>query len=105
MAVNFKEYADELLFVPLGGSNEIGMNLNLYTYKGKWIMIDLGIGFANDYVPRVGVLFPDIAFITKYKKDLVGIVLTHAHEDHLGAVPYLWEELGCPVYATTFTAA
>jgi len=105
MTFNFKEYEDELLFVPLGGSNEIGMNLNLYAYKGKWIMIDLGIGFANEYVPGVDVLLPDISFITKYKKDLLGIVLTHAHEDHLGAVPYLWEELGCPVFATPFTAA
>lgn len=105
MTFNFKEYADELLFVPLGGSNEIGMNLNLYTYKGKWLMIDLGIGFADNYIPGVDVLLPDISFITKHKKDLLGIVLTHAHEDHLGAVPYLWEELGCPVYATPFTAA
>lgn len=105
MTFNFKEYADELLFVPLGGSNEIGMNLNLYAYKGKWIMIDLGIGFADSHIPGVDVILPDISFITKYKKDLLGIILTHAHEDHLGAVPYLWEELGCPVYATAFTAA
>lgn len=105
MTFNFKEYADELLFVPLGGSNEIGMNLNLYTYKGKWIMIDLGIGFANDHTPGVDVILPDISFITKHKKDLLGIVLTHAHEDHLGAVPYLWEELGCKVFATPFTNA
>ncbi len=105
MTFNFKEYKDELLFVPLGGSNEIGMNLNLYTYKGKWIMIDMGIGFANDYTPGVDILLPDISLITKYKKDLVGLVLTHAHEDHIGAVPYLWEELGCKVFATPFTTA
>src|SRR5262249_34698429 len=77
----------------------------LYTYKGKWIMIDLGIGFANDYTPGVDVVLPDISFITKHKDKLLGIVLTHAHEDHLGAVPYLWEELGCKVFATPFTAA
>src|SRR6185369_1203183 len=105
MTFNFKEYANELLFVPLGGSNEVGMNLNLYTYKGKWIMIDLGIGFADSYIPGVDVLLPDISFIAERKKDLLGIILTHAHEDHLGAVPYLWEELGCPVYATPFTSA
>ena len=105
MTFNFNEYENELLFVPLGGSNEIGMNLNLYRYKGKWIMIDLGIGFADAHLPGVDILLPDITFIQKYKKDLVGLVLTHAHEDHLGAVPYLWEELGCPIYATPFASA
>jgi ribonuclease J len=105
MAFNFKEHADDLLFVPLGGSNEIGMNLNLYTTEGKWLMIDLGIGFADAYFPGVEILLPDISFITERKKDLLGIVLTHAHEDHLGAVPYLWDELQCPVYATPFTHA
>src|SRR5579872_5477494 len=105
MTFNFKEYENELLFVPLGGSNEIGMNLNLYAYKGKWLMIDLGIGFADNYFPGVEILLPDISFIVERKKDLLGIVLTHAHEDHLGAVPYLWEELNFPVYATPFTHA
>ena len=105
MTFNFKEYENELLFVPLGGSNEIGMNLNLYAYKGKWLMIDLGIGFADAYLPGVEIVLPDISFIVERKKDLLGIVLTHAHEDHLGAVPYLWEELGCPVFATPFTHA
>lgn len=105
MTLNFKDYSDELLFVPLGGSNEIGMNLNLYGYKGKWLMVDLGIGFADAHFPGVEVLLPDIQFIVERKKDLLGIVLTHAHEDHLGAVPYLWDELQCPVYATPFTSA
>lgn len=105
MAFDFKEYSDKLLFVPLGGSNEIGMNLNLYGYKGKWLMIDLGIGFADAYLPGVDILLPDISFIAERKKDLLGIILTHAHEDHLGAVPYLWDELKCPVYATPFTHA
>ncbi len=105
MTFDFKKYHDELLFVPLGGSNEIGMNLNLYGYKGKWLMVDCGIGFANDYLPGVEIIVPDISFLAEIKKDLLGLVLTHAHEDHLGAVPYLWRELECPVYATPFTAA
>jgi ribonuclease J len=105
MALNFKEYDDDVLFVPLGGSNEIGMNLNLYRYKGKWLIVDLGIGFANDYLPGVEVLVPDIRFLEQHKEDIVGLVITHAHEDHLGAVPYLWEELDCPIYATPFTVS
>lgn len=105
MAFNFNDYNDDILFVPLGGSNEIGMNLNLYRYKGKWLMIDFGIGFANDYLPGVEVIVPDVTFLETIRKDLLGLVLTHAHEDHIGAIPYLWEELQCPLYATPFTAA
>lgn len=99
-------HRDELLFVPLGGSNEIGMNLNLYHYQGKWLMIDFGIGFADSaHLPGVDVIVPNINFLHQIKHDLVGLILTHAHEDHVGAAPYLWEELECPVYATPFTAA
>lgn len=105
MAINFNDYNDDVLFVPLGGANEIGMNLNLYRYKGKWIMIDLGIGFAGNHLPGIDIMVPNIDAITPYKNDIVGLVLTHAHEDHLGAVTYLWPELGCPIYATPFTAA
>lgn len=105
MSNRLKEYRDELLFVPLGGSNEIGMNLNLYHLNGKWLMIDLGIGFADDYLPGIEILLPDIEFIVERREDLLGLVLTHAHEDHLGAVTYLWDELKCPVYATPFTAS
>ncbi len=105
MGFDFKPYNDTLLFVPLGGSNEIGMNLNLYRYKGKWLMIDCGMGFADNYLPGIDVLFPNIDAITPYRDDLVGLVLTHAHEDHIGAVQYLWSELRCPLYATPFTAA
>lgn len=105
MAIDYKTYDDELLFLPLGGSNEIGMNLNLYRYQGKWLMIDLGIGFADEYLPGVEVVVPNIDAITPYKRDIVGLVLTHAHEDHLGAVATLWPDLGCPLYATAFTAA
>jgi ribonuclease J len=105
MAFNFNQYNDDVLFVPLGGANEIGMNLNLYRYKGKWIIIDLGIGFAGHHLPGIDIVVPNIDALTPYKNDIVGLVLTHAHEDHLGAVAYLWPELGCPIYATPFTAA
>ena len=95
----------ELLFLPLGGAGEIGMNLNLYSYGGKWLMVDLGITFADETLPGVEVVLPDPSFIVERRDDLLGLVLTHAHEDHLGAVPYLWSKLRCPVYATPFTAA
>lgn len=101
---NIKNHKNDLLFVPLGGSNEIGMNLNLYQYKGKWLMIDCGSGFADDYLPGVDMIIADSSFIEKYKKDIVGLILTHAHEDHLGGVQYLWNSLKCPIYTTTFTA-
>ena len=95
---------DELLFVPLGGAGEIGMNLGLYGYGGKWLMVDCGLTFADDALPGIDLLFPDPAFIEEHAEHLVAIVLTHAHEDHLGAVPQLWPQLRCPVYATPFTA-
>lgn len=100
-----KSSKDELLFLPLGGSNEIGMNVNLYKYKDKWLMIDLGAGFADDEYPGVHMLAPDLAFLENKKDDLLGIVLTHAHEDHIGSLRYVWDQLGCPIYATPFTAA
>jgi ribonuclease J len=95
----------ELLFLPLGGAGEIGMNLNLYGHAGKWLMVDLGITFGDERTPGVEVIMPDPAFIAERRDDLAGLVLTHAHEDHLGAVQYLWPQLRCPVYATPFTAA
>ena len=95
----------DLHFLPLGGSGEIGMNLNLYEYGGKWLMVDLGVTFADDGVPGVDVIMPDPQFIVERRDRLVGLVLTHAHEDHLGAVPYLWPQLQCPIWATPFTAA
>jgi ribonuclease J len=100
-----KPGADELLFLPLGGCGEIGMNLNLYGHDGKWLMIDLGITFGNEATPGIDIIMPDPAFIVERRADLAGLVLTHAHEDHIGAVPYLWPRLRCPIYATPFTAA
>ena len=97
--------ADELLFLALGGAGEIGMNLNLYGHAGKWLMLDLGIAFGDDSMPGVEVIMPDPGFIEERRKDLVGIVLTHAHEDHLGAVADLWPRLKAPVYATPFAAS
>lgn len=98
---------EELFFLPLGGAGEIGMNLNLYGF-GKpgniqWVMVDLGITFGDGTHPGVDVIMPDPAYIESHKENLSGIVLTHAHEDHLGAVPYLWERFECPIYATGFT--
>lgn len=104
MTFDFSAYPDRLFFVPLGGSNEIGMNLNLYTIGGKWLMVDCGIGFSGDYLPGVDVMVPNIDFILEHKENLLGLVVTHAHEDHLGGVPYLWRELECPIYCTPFTA-
>jgi ribonuclease J len=96
---------DELLFLALGGAGEIGMNLNLYGHAGKWLMVDLGIAFGDDTMPGVEVIMPDPAFIEERRQDLAGIVLTHAHEDHLGAVADLWPRLKAPVYATPFAAS
>lgn len=102
---NFKKNKEDLLFVPLGGSGEIGMNMNLYHLDGKWLMVDFGAGFADDYLPGIDMIVPDISFIYERRADLEGLVLTHAHEDHLGAIIYLWHEFKCPIYATPFTAA
>ena len=94
----------ELLFLALGGSGEIGMNVNLYGCDGKWLMLDLGLTFADSDTPGVDLILPELEFIEKRRKDLVGIVLTHGHEDHIGALPYMAADLGVPLYATPFTA-
>jgi len=100
---------EELLFCPLGGSGEIGMNMNLYAYgkrdNQKWIIVDLGVTFADDSIPGIDLIMPDPGFIIDKKNDLLGIVLTHAHEDHIGAVAHIWPDLKCKLYATPFTAA
>lgn len=90
-------------FLPLGGAGEIGMNLNLYGHHQQWLMVDLGITFHD----RLGIeiITPDPSFLLPYQENLKGLVLTHAHEDHVGAIPYLWPYLRCPIYATPFTAA
>lgn len=104
MSLNVKSHKHDLLFIPLGGSNEIGINVNLYHYNGKWLMVDCGSGFADQYLPGVDILVADLSFISKHKKDIIGLVLTHAHEDHIGGIQYLWDEIECPIYATNFTA-
>ena len=99
---------EELLFCPLGGSGEIGMNLNLYAYgkpnDQKWIIVDVGVTFADDTVPGIDLIYPDPGFIVDKKDDVLGIILTHAHEDHIGAIAHIWPKLKCNIYATPFTA-
>lgn len=94
----------ELLFLALGGSGEIGMNVNLYGCQGKWVMVDCGMSFSEPQYPGVELVLPDLEFIEERRDDLLGIVLTHGHEDHIGALPWLWEDLRVPLYATPFTA-
>jgi ribonuclease J len=95
---------NELLFLALGGSGEIGMNVNLYGCEGKWIMVDLGMTFADPAYPGIDLVLPDLEFIEERKQDLLAVVLTHGHEDHIGAIPYFAGDLGVPLYATPFTA-
>ena len=98
---------DQLIFCPLGGSGEIGMNMNLFAYgkedNQKWLMVDIGVTFADDTLPGIDLIYPDPGFILDKKKDLLGIILTHAHEDHIGAIAHIWPQLKCDVYATKFT--
>jgi ribonuclease J len=94
-----------LLFVALGGANEIGMNLNLYGIAGEWLILDCGVTFGDDSQPGLEVVMPDPEFIVERRDHLLGIVATHAHEDHIGAIPYLWTRLRCPIWATPFTAS
>ena len=98
----------ELIFCPLGGSGEIGMNMNLYSYgdedNQKWIIVDMGVTFADDSIPGIDLIYPDPGYILDKKNDLLGIVLTHAHEDHIGAVAHIWPSLNCKIFATPFTA-
>ena len=98
----------ELLFCPLGGAGEIGANMNLYGYGNpgdhKWIMVDIGVTFADDTLPGIDLIYPDPGFIVDKKDSLLGIVVTHAHEDHIGAIAHLWPMLKCNIYATPFTA-
>jgi ribonuclease J len=99
----------ELVYCSLGGAGEIGMNLNLFGYgkpgEYKWIVVDIGVTFSDDNIPGIEVILPNPEFIANQKENLLGIVLTHAHEDHVGAIAHLWPMLECPIYATPFTAA
>ena len=99
---------EELIFCPLGGSGEIGMNMNLFAYgkpeNQKWIIVDMGVTFADDTIPGIDLIYPDPGFIIDKKEDLLGIILTHAHEDHIGAIAQIWPKLKCKIYATPFTA-
>ena len=93
-----------LVYLPLGGSGEIGMNFYLYGCRGKWIAVECGITFGDETMPGLDVIMANPRFIVDNVKDLLAIVLTHAHEDHLGAVPHLWRKLRAPLYATPFAA-
>jgi len=99
---------EEFIFCPLGGSGEIGMNMNLFAYgdpeNRKWIIVDIGVTFADDTIPGVDLIYPDPGFIVDKKNDLLGLVLTHAHEDHIGAIAHIWPQLKCNIYATPFTS-
>ena len=100
----------QLVFAPLGGIGEIGMNLSIYGIgddrRHSWLAVDVGVSFASeDHLPGIDLVFPDIRYLIEERKSLAGIVLTHAHEDHFGALIDLWPQLKVPVYATPFTAA
>ncbi|MGB0719445.1 MAG: ribonuclease J [Bdellovibrionales bacterium] len=104
--MNLSEFDDDALyFIPLGGSEEFGVNLNVYVTRGQMLAIDCGIGFADERYPGIDLLLPDPAFLEENQDALQGLIITHAHEDHIGAVAHLWERLACPIYATPFTAA
>jgi ribonuclease J len=102
---DWKPDAKGVTFVPIGGAGEFGQNLSLYGHAGKWIMVDCGMGFGDERTPGVDLLVPDPAFAVERREDILALVLTHAHEDHIGAIPYLWPKLRLPIYATPFTAA
>jgi ribonuclease J len=99
---------EEFIFCPLGGSGEIGMNMNLFAYGNpenrKWIIVDIGVTFADDTIPGVDLIYPDPGYIVDKRNDLLGLILTHAHEDHIGAIAHIWPKLLCDIYATPFTS-
>lgn len=103
-----KSSSQDLVFLPLGGAGEIGMNLYLYGYgpehKRRWLIVDMGVKFGDERDPGIDIVLPDISFLESERRNIDGLVLTHAHEDHIGAVPWLWPDLKCPVFATPFTA-
>ena len=95
----------DLLFLPVGGSEEIGMNANLYHYDDKWILVDFGISFPDETDLGIDVLLPDYEFIKSLGDKFLGIILTHGHEDHIGAIPYFADNINCPIWGTPFTIA
>lgn len=95
---------DELIFIPLGGSEQFGANLNVYGYQDELLIIDMGIGFADEYYPGVDILLPDPTYLENNKKKIAGMIITHAHEDHIGGVAHLWPRIKCPIFCTEFTA-
>ena len=105
MSNGFNPGKNEILFVPLGGAGEIGMNLSLYGAAGQWLMIDCGVAFGDEHSPGADLIVPDPAFAMERRDKIAGIVITHAHEDHIGAVPYLWRLLRRPIYASRFACA
>ena len=94
---------NQLHFIPLGGSEEFGINLNVYGFQNKYLVVDCGLGFAGERFPGVDIVLPDPAWLEERQKDLVGLVITHAHEDHIGAVAHLWRRLKCPIYCSKFS--
>jgi len=104
MRFNSPQHKNKLFFVPFVGTHEIGMNMSAYCLNNKWLMVDFGLGFAQGRFPGIDILLPDITFLQEHKSSIVGLVLTHGHEDHIGAIPYLWKALGCPIYTSPFTA-
>ena len=102
--MNLHDYHDKWLFIPFGGSGEIGMNFNAYHYRGQWIIVDCGTGFASDQYPGIDVMIPNIEFLIENKANILCILVTHMHEDHIGAIQYMWPTLKVPVYATPFSA-
>ncbi|MDG1836487.1 MAG: ribonuclease J, partial [Pseudomonadales bacterium] len=105
--INLIPSRQEFWFIPLGGTGEIGMNLNLYGHNGRWIIVDCGITFEDrpddNGIMQSRIEMPLIDFASEQRDNILGIIATHAHEDHIGALPYLWEHLGCPIYTTPFT--
>ncbi len=104
MDYKFLDNSDDLLFIPLGGSEQFGMNLNVYSYGGDMLAVDCGLGFADERLPGVDIILPDPEFLVHNRDALKGMIITHAHEDHIGAVAHLWKRFKCPLYASPFTA-